>query len=142
MAINTTKGMEAQGVVISYSDGGSPSAFTAIGNVTSFSGPGGAASVIDVTNLDSTAKEKMMGLPDEGQFTMDVNYHADNASHIALRAARVARSRLEFQVALTDATSTHLIFFGYVLGFQIKGAIDDKITASITIEIDGPVASV
>lgn len=136
------KALESQGVVISYSLGISPSNFLPIGNVTGFSGPGGSASVIDATNLASTAKEKLMGLPDEGQFTIALNYDPDNASHVALRTARKARSLVEFKIALTDATPTNLTFFGYVLGFQIKGQIDDKITADLTIEIDGPVSEV
>ena len=132
--------IESQGVVLSYSVG-SPTSFASIGNVTGFNGPGGAASVIDTTNLASTAHEKLMGLPDEGQLTMDINYDPDNASHIALRAARRARTRVEFRITYTDTTPTTDTFFGYVLGFAVQGAVDQQIKASITIEIDGPVAT-
>jgi allophanate hydrolase subunit 1 len=96
--------------------------------------------VIDITNLSSTAHEKLMGLPDEGQFTIDINYDPDNAAHIALRNARKTRTRVEFQVTLTDSTATMLTFWGYVLGFAISGGVDKQVTASITVEIDGPVA--
>lgn len=131
--------IESQGVVLAYSTGGSPSSFAGIGNVTGFSGPGGSAAVIDVTNLDSVAHEKRMGLPDEGQFTIDINYDPDLASHVALRAARAARTRTEFRITLTDtAPATTISFYGYVLGFQITGAVDDVVKASLTIEIDGP----
>jgi hypothetical protein len=111
-----------------------------IGNVVSFNGPGGSASVIDVTNLDSTAKEKRMGLPDEGQFTMELNYDPDNTAHIALRNARKTRTRTEFKLTLTDATATSLTFWGYVLAFAIQGGVDAVVKASLTIEIDGAVA--
>ena len=131
--------IESQGIVLSYSIG-SPTEFAPIGNVTGFTGPGGAAAVIDISNLDSTAKEKLMGLPDEGQLTLDINYDPDNASHIALRGARRARTRCEFSIALTDATPTTLSFFGYVLGFSLTASVDAALKASMTIEIDGPVA--
>lgn len=131
--------IESQGCVISYTVG-SPTNMQAIGNVVSFNGPGGSATVIDVTNLDSLAKEKRMGLPDEGQFTLELNYDPDNTSHIALRNARKSRTRVEFRLALTDTTATNLIFFGYVLGFAIQGAVDAVVKASLTIEIDGAVA--
>ena len=134
----TVKAIEAQGVTLSYSVG-SPTSFTGISNVTSFDGPGGSASVIDVTNLSSTAKEKLMGLPDEGQFSVDINLDPDDASHIALRQARAARTRTEFKLTLTDATPATATFWGYVLGFKVQGAVDQAVKVSITIEIDGPV---
>lgn len=137
------KGILSQGVVLAYGDGGSPSSFTSIGNVTAFSGPGGAAAIIDATNLDSLAKEKMMGLPDEGQFSVDLNYDPDKVDHAYLRNARKARTRLEFRMTLTDATSaTNLVFFGYVTGFALSGKVDQLVTAKVTIEIDGAVSEV
>lgn len=131
--------IEAQGIVLAVTVG-SPTNMTTIGNVVSFSGPGGSASVIDITNLSSTAKEKMMGLPDEGQLTMDINYDPDNASHILIRNARKTRTRCEFTITLTDTTNTVLTFRGYVLGFAITAGVDQVVKASITIEIDGAVA--
>lgn len=132
--------IESQGITIGISDGGSPSSFSNIANIVGFSGPGGSASVIDVTNLSSTAKEKRMGLPDEGQFTLDINYDPDNATHQSLRAARDGRIRREFKITYTDTTPSQDVFFGYVTGFQINGAVDQVVKASVTIEIDGAVA--
>lgn len=131
--------IEAQGVTIAISVGESPTSFSTIGNIIDFSGPGGQASVIDVTNLASLAREKRMGLPDEGQLTFNVNLDPDNATHQALRDARKNRTKCEFQITLTDATATKLTFFGFVLGFVVSGAVDDVVKAAITIEIDGPV---
>jgi hypothetical protein len=118
---------------------GSPTSFANIGNITDFSGPGGQASVIDISNLDSTMREKMMGLPDEGQVSFNVNLDPDNTSHNTLRTARAARTRAEFRITLTDATPTTLTFFGYVLGFVLSGGVDAAVKAAITIEIDGVV---
>lgn len=131
--------IESQGIKIAVSSG-SPTSFTNIGNITDFSGPGGQASVIDVSNLDSTFKEKIMGLPDEGQVSFNVNLDPDNASHTALRTLRASRSRGEFKITLTDATPTTLMFFGYVLGFTLSGGVDAVVKAALTIEIDGPIA--
>lgn len=133
------KAIESQGVVVSISVG-SPTEYNAIANVTGFNGPGGSASVIDVSNLDSVAKEKLMGLPDEGQFTLDINYDPDNAQHQALQDARTARTLCEFKIALTDTTPTNVTFQGYVLGFAIQGAVDQPVKATVTIEVDGAVA--
>src|SRR4051812_7748684 len=108
------KAIESQGVKL-YVSVGSPTEWNAIGNVTGIKGPGGAASVIDVTNLDSSAKEKLMGLPDEGQISVELNYDPDNTQHTLLRVSRRSRTRLEFKIQLTDATNTLLTFAAYVL---------------------------
>lgn len=134
------KAIESQGVVVKYSIGNSPSSFSQLNNVTGFKGPGGAAAVIDITNLLSVAKEKMMGLPDEGQFTIDVNFDPDDAGHIALRNARQARTPIEIQVTFTDSTPATCTFAAYVLGFEITGSVDSQVKAAITIEINGAVA--
>lgn len=131
--------IEAQGTVFKFSDGGSPTSFSTINNVTDFSGPGGQASVIDVSNLASTRREKKMGLPDEGQFTLNINWDPDDTVHQALRTARNNRTRVEFQATLTDGTPATATFFGYVLGIVLSGAVDGVIKASVTIEIDGAV---
>jgi hypothetical protein len=92
------KAIESQGSRIAYSDGGSPSSFTSLGNITGISDlGGGSAPVNDVSNLDSIFREKMMGLPDEGQVTLTLNPDPDNTGHIALRSARKTRTRLEFR---------------------------------------------
>lgn len=134
------KAIESQGVKLYMSTEGSPTNFAAIGNITDFSGPGGQASVIDVSNLDSVMREKLMGLPDEGQLTFNVNLDPDDARHTQLRTARQNRTRTEFKLELTDSTPTTGIFWGYVLGFVISGGVDQAVKAAITIEIDGSVA--
>jgi predicted secreted protein len=134
----TVKAIESQGITLSYTVG-SPTNFAGIANVTGFSGPGGSASVIDVTNLSSTAKEKLMGLPDEGQFSLDINLDPDDASHQALRNARAARTRTEFKITFSDSTPATATFWGYVLGFAVSGAVDQQVKVAVTIEIDGPV---
>lgn len=133
------KAIESQGITLGVSSG-SPSEFSNIGNVTDFSGPGGQAAVIDVSNLDSTFREKLMGLPDEGSFTFNVNLDPDNTQHQLLRSARQSRTRLEFKLTLTDATPATGTFFGYVLGFTTSGGVDQAVKAAIVIEIDGAVA--
>ncbi|MDY6844227.1 MAG: hypothetical protein SVW57_09090, partial [Thermodesulfobacteriota bacterium] len=77
-----------------------------IGDITSFNGPTGSAAVIDVTNLGSTAKEKMMGIPDEGQFSFEVNLNTTaTALHRTLKDDRAERAERTFDVRLTDQST-------------------------------------
>jgi len=114
-----------------------PQAWVEIGEVISFDGPGGSASVIDTTNLKSTAKEKLMGLPDEGQFSLSINMASTDVGQVALRAARVARSEKDFRVTYSD----HKVqtFSGFVLGFSTSGGVDGKVEGKVSIEINGAV---
>ena len=114
-----------------------PLAYVEVGEITDFDGPSGSAAVIDKTNLASTAKEKMMGLPDEGQFTLSINRQPDNAGQLAVSAARTARTQKNFKITYSD-NKVHS-FAGYVLGDTWAGGVDGLVSGSITIEIDGAV---
>ena len=104
-----------------------------------FSGPGGSATVIDTTTLCSTAKEKRMGLADEGQFSFSINFVPGDAGHEALRAARASRAPTDFKLKFSDTPATEWEFTGFVLSFSVSGAVDAVIEASVTIEITGAI---
>jgi len=124
--------IETQGIMFSWNG-------ELVGKIISFTGPGGSANVIDTTSLESSAKQKMMGLPDEGQFTFEVNLIPDDAGQIELRQDRAARALGECILMLTDDDNTALEFKAYCLGFSISGSVDNVVRASITLEITGDV---
>ena len=128
----SSNALESQGVTLSWNA-------QAIGEVVSFNGPGGSASIIDVTHLGSTRREKRMGIADEGQLSFDVNLVPGNAGQIALRTDRDSRTEREVILTLTDATNTTLTFNAYCTQFSIQGSVDNKIQASVTLEITGEV---
>ena len=132
--------LETQGSVVAINTGTTATpTWTTIGEVKSFSGPSGSASVIDATHLGSTAKEKLMGLADEGQITLELNYlHTSDSGQSAVRTARTNRTKSEFQITLSDGSST-IKFSGYVLSFTVNGGVDALMSSSITIEITGAV---
>lgn len=126
----------AQGTKLAYSDGGSPTLFADIPGLGAIRGLGGAAAPVnDISDLDSVAREKMMGLPDEGQITAPINFNPNNAVHAALVALRTARTRAEFRVTFSNAKTAH--FFGYVLGVGVDANTGDAVRGQLTIEIDG-----
>jgi hypothetical protein len=107
-------------------------------NPKTFSGPSGSASVIDVTTLSSKAKNKRMGLRDEGQISFTVHYVPGNVGHELLRAARKARKAATLELAFSDE-DTFWQVQGYVLSFPISGAVDGVIESNVTFEIDGEI---
>lgn len=129
--------IKSQGVCIDRGDGGSPETFTTIGEVVTFQGPGGEAAEIDVTNLKSSAKEFIMGLPDEGDVSLSLNLDPQDAQQTALRADRAAQTLRNFRITLTDSGATTVSFAAYVKGFSISGGIDDKVTADVALRVSG-----
>jgi len=132
---------ESQGMlfVFSTSSANSTAVAAAIEEVTSFSGPSGSASIIDVTHLDSTAKMKLVGLRDEGNLTLDLNFVATAAMQTKLREARAARTESNIAILFNDTGRTLAAMKCFVTGFSIGGSVDNKLTGSVTIEINGPV---
>ena len=124
-----------------YTSGGTatPDAWTEIGEAVDWSGPGGSASVRDVSHLKSTAKEKRIGLMDEGQYTFNCNrVFTDNGQQV-LALARANRTQKNIKLTYPDATTQ--TFAGYVLGFQTAGGVDQDIKGSVSIEITGAVTT-
>ena len=114
-----------------------PVAYTQIGEVTDWDGPGGSSAVIDKTHLLSTRKEKFAGVPDEGQLSLSVNFDPSGAGIEAAQAARIARAEKDFKITYSDdQTAT---FSGDVLAVTSSGSFDGKVSGSITIEVTGAV---
>ena len=132
----SSNAIESQGVLIKRYNGAT---YDTIPEVKSFTGPGGSATIIDVTDLQSVAKEKRMGLPDEGQLTMTINYIPDNAVHMALRADRVASVETDFKIIFTDTLNTEWTFSAFVTNFSVSGAVDGVVEAQVTLEITGAI---
>jgi hypothetical protein len=116
-----------------------------IAEITDFNGPGGAAAIIDITNLQSTAKEKLIGLRDEGQLSLTLNYNATDAGQAGLRADRAERTKNLYDILFTDvaksasAMPSRADFFAYCQQFSEQGAVNNKISANAVLEITGAV---
>lgn len=136
----SSNALESQGTVLKISDEtSSPWTYAAIAEVREFTGPGGSAAVIDVSDLDSTFREKRMGLPDEGQLSFVINYIPSDTEHALLRTQRAARALTYFQIDFTDSPTTTWTFSGYVLEFSVSGSVDETVLANVTIEITGAI---
>lgn len=133
-----SEAISSQGTVISVStDEGLT--YIDVAEVVSFSGPDGTTNEIDVTHLGSDAKEYLLGLPDEGNFTFDVNFIPANASQQTVQGLRMSRERADWRVTFADTDNTEIDFEAFVSGFSIEGEQDDKLSGSVTLRITGPV---
>lgn len=114
--------------------------FADMGEVVSFSDlDGGDSAEIDVTHLRSTAKEYLLGLPDNGTFSMELNLIFGDAGQDEFRAARRARESRNIRVVLPDDAGTTLKFKGFPKSNPIAGGVDQKLSTTFTTRITGAV---
>src|SRR3954453_7443165 len=105
--------LETQGFKFEIGNGNSPLTYTEVKEVVSFNGFDGKASEIDITHLQSTAKEFLMGLRDFANFNLEVNYLSGDTGQDAMRAAQASRDIQDFKITFSD--SNNATFQGYVM---------------------------
>lgn len=124
-----------------YTSGGTatPVTWTQITDVKDFKPAGAAVSKIDVTNLDSTAKEYRPGLVDNNDITFSVNYVATDPGQAAFKTAFEASLVKAFKIVAPNADT--FTFDGYVSKFPETpaGSVDAVLTGDVTIQITGAV---
>jgi len=136
-------GRNAQGSRILHSAGGSVSTFLEVEHVTNISGPNGQAANIDVTDLRSTGKENLPGLPDYGTLQLDINYTGATVQAALFTMFSAHSDPQSFKLALpTDATEAAFDVFAFIAsvsGCVFGAKVDDKQTMQITLKTSGAV---
>ncbi|MGB7195449.1 MAG: phage tail tube protein [Collimonas pratensis] len=123
-----------------YSAGGNatPVAWIKISNLLTFKGFDGQAAELDATNLDSTAKEYLLGLQDNGTFTFDVHRDFADAGQQAVDAAKRGATLKSFKLTLPNARTK--TFNAYVKNSPLEGAVDQLVkTTGVNLRITGDV---
>ncbi len=117
-----------------------PAAYTKIKAIKSFSGFDGEASEVDVTDLDSTAKEFLLGLVDNGKFSITLNSTGGNASADAglqaLYAALNDGAIRKFKLTLPNGAVAS--FSAFVKTVPLSGGVDQALQSQIGFRISGP----
>lgn len=104
--------------------------------VSSFSGPNTSKSKIDVTCFDSTRKEYIYGIPDEGDisFTMFF-YPTDNIHKTIIKEDVPAAYNRPWRLELSDGTLYE--FEGNISSAPLTGNMDAAVTWNMTLSVSG-----
>ena len=131
-------GISAQGSTLKVNTGTTLApTWLKINGVTSFSGLDGAASDLDVTDLDSTAMEYINGLVDEGKFGFDIKILHTDPGQLAMRAARASGALTGLQLTLPDASTA--TFTVLVKSIPMTGGVNAVLKTTVDTKISGPV---
>lgn len=128
------------GTLFQRSDGASSGGtYSTIAEVNSIELSGMSREIIDVTSLDSTDgwREKITGLRDGGTVTVEMNFSIN--SYDDFLTDFNSDTANEYRIVMSDTGATTFDFDALVTGIPFSVAADNKVTASVTLEISGPV---
>lgn len=107
-----------------------------MGDVLSIGAPTLTVTTIDSSDLDSTTRTFIGGLKDGGELTFELAYNPSGTDHQAL-ITDIDGTEKACVVTWSDTKTTS--FNAIVTAFSSSAAMDDKITASVTMKISGAV---
>jgi len=110
-----------------------------VGGVDSFTIPEGDIAEIDVTTLDSDAKEYVAGLADNGTFTISGKYDKADAGQVYCRtAANQGGAPKACSVAFSDGSNYEFNAILKAPGAS-GGGVDSAVEFSVSLRISGEV---
>lgn len=142
--------LQSQFGFFEVADIGSPGNWLRVGGVSGVRDiRSGTATEIDVSDLQSTAKEFVLGLADNGSMSLDVFYDPNDPGQIVLETLRETSASNGFRVGVRNPAQagsptgyTVLSFTGFVQTFPITLAVDAAVTGTVTVRITGAITKV
>ena len=117
-----------------------PQTFSKVGNVQDFTPDGGTATVIDVTNMDSLAKEKRQGLQDNGNYSLTYDADDTDVGQLRLIAARAAQAVVVFKQYYPGGLKIRA-WQGFVQKItEPVAGVDKVLRSSATLVVTGPIS--
>lgn len=118
----------------------SGTAWVAIAEINSITGPGMSRDVIDVTSLDSNSgyREFIAGFRNPGTVTLAMNF--TRAQYDLMQTDFESDDLQNYEIVLPDSETTSVEFEGLVTELPLTIPADDKVTLDVTIQISGPIA--
>lgn len=114
---------------------GSPEAFELVSGIQGIGLPSPTSQEIDTTDLQSDAKESLLGLPDYGEVSFSGKFMPSESIQQQLIADQLARDLHNWRIELSDGTTCE--FAATVKGFDYTGNVDDIFKWTITLRVSG-----
>jgi hypothetical protein len=127
------------GTTLGVGSGASPQVYTTIAEVLSITGPNLTAEDVDVTNLDSTAKEYISGVPDGGSVDFECNWTSSTQQQQVRDDVEAGTTRY-YEVAFSTSPNTVATFQARATSFAMSTDPNSQLRASVTLKITGSVS--
>ena len=125
----------ANGTTFSYNS-------VAIGDVVSISAPSVTVATIDTTNIADVYRTFLGGTIDSGELSLEIMYDPNSTAGAALEAeweATASAAPTARACVITFSDSSTYTFNAILIGFQANLAIDDRVTASVSLRVSGAI---
>ena len=126
---------KAQGTTFSYKG-------TAVGQLTSISGPGISNPTVDVSSLDDVARKKISGgIVDGGQVTLGLTFDADDTMHGLLASDLIAGNSGQAVITWQNGTSATSTWTFTVFPTEMSpvASVGEALTADVTFDVNGTI---
>ena len=90
---------------------------------------------IDVTTLNSTSKEYLVGLQDAGEFSLEMNYVPFDPAIVEMRAAKLDAKVRAFRIDFPDGSV--FAFRGFIRSVPFQTDYQSAMSGSATVKITG-----
>lgn len=110
--------------------------FAQVGQVHNIGAPSGEANDIETTHLDSTAKEYLIGLPDNGSIEIGMNALSGDAGHSVAIAALNDQNRRWLKVIWSNGNVWSITVL--IKKYTWSAGIDNKVDAAMNMRTSGP----
>ena len=120
---------------------GTRAAGTQVAEVSEIAGLNPLTEVLDVTNLDDTARTRIGGLLDAGTFSVTLNFEPDNATHIDIITEMVAKDFAQVWTVVFSSPATDIAwaFTGAPTSFSPTASTGESLTATAEFTGSGPI---
>lgn len=136
---NPSRAVASKKSVLLRGNGASPEVFTMVGEIRDIAGPDGSTGLIEVTTLESDAKEYIADLPDFGNVALQMNLDEADAQQSGMENDFYTQARRNFRIRLATPLQKTLSFTAFVTAFQYGARVGSQITANATLKITGTV---
>ena len=132
-----TSAVLSAGTKIGISDGASPPVYNRIPEILTLGTPETTIETIEVTSLDSTAKEYISGLTDGGSVPLEGNWLSGDTYHQLLKTNAAAGTATTFLITLPDTPATKVLFTATPESFIISPEPNSQLKFSFSAKVTG-----
>lgn len=115
--------------------------FTTVANLTSINGPNEETPLVDITDLESTAREYLNGIPDGGEIQATSHYAADDPTHDAATGVKFVhrtKAKRKWRLIFPKALK-HEEFDGIITSVSRTTEAGDTPKLNFTVKISGSI---
>jgi hypothetical protein len=127
------------GVTVGIATVDSPSDFTDLVEVIEVTPPNQQVDDVEVTHMTSPdrTREYIAGLNEPGECAVVLNWVPGNTTDQLLLGLKTSGARRYFKITWPTSPTQSWTFLGHVKGYEPSAPIDDRMTVTATIKVDG-----